>query len=114
MGNPGMSKDDKLRRRGADAAGFTFLEVLVSTVFLTVAIVTMLQCLAHALQMQVASGEQWRRSLEKWNRCQELRSGLEAGEPVSVLPGARSMLQFAVQADAEDSSPAWEVLRAAK
>jgi Tfp pilus assembly protein PilV len=108
-----MSSEVEAAKRHLGDGGFTLVEVIVSTIFLTVAMVAILQCLAHVLQMQVESRKQWTRSLEKWNRCQELRSGLEAGEPVSVLPSARSLFRFVVQADDGDLL-SWEVLRAPK
>ena len=97
------------------ARGFSLLEVLISISFLTIVVVTVLQCMSYCFQLSVQAEEHWRDSLSKWNQSQELRSlQSDLGNQVTVIPAARPMFFVEVSAENEASDRQWGVLRAAK
>ena len=97
------------------SSGFSLLEVLISIVFLTVVIVTVLQSMSYCLKISEEVERQWRDSLLRWNRVQQLRSGQElGGVEVHILPGGRPMFYQEVRTEVENHGEYWGVLRAAK
>ncbi|MBI4444381.1 MAG: prepilin-type N-terminal cleavage/methylation domain-containing protein [Acidobacteria bacterium] len=91
--------------------GFTLLEVLVATVVLTVAAVSLLQSFGIAMQFYNRSNRSWHTSIDKWNLAQQIRThGAQSSEKVPTLEEARPLYRFFIQEDGRT----WEVLRAQK
>ncbi len=59
--------------------GFTLLEVLVAMVVAGIALIAALGLLADCIRFTSRLRDSAESSLERWNRVQELRCGIEAG-----------------------------------
>ncbi len=94
--------------------GFGLIEALVSTLFLTVASLALLQALSVAVQSYALASQQWRAGVDAWNQSRSLRAEPAGNaEALEVLPGGPCIYRFRVQAGA-GRPVSWEVLCASK
>ena len=83
--------------------------------FLTVAAVVLLQGVGLSFQVYSIAQHRWKSAVERWNRVQEIRSGLtEPGRDWHILPQARPLTRITVEDALTDDQASWEVLRAQK
>ena len=95
--------------------GFSLLETLISTVFLTIVAVTILQCMAYCFRISEQAREVWCESLARWNEIQDLRSGVRSiTGAVMILPEARPMFYQEVSPEPEAGRKKWGVLLSGK
>lgn len=92
--------------------GFSLLEVLVALVVAAIALIASVGLLAECVRFSVRLREGAESCLEKWNRVQEIRSDIDAGDsemqwlvPASGYPAVR---QYRV---VDETGRSWEVLR---
>lgn len=91
--------------------GFSLLEVQLSLIILTVAIVALLHAIGVAFRSYSSAHSQWQVTVDLWNRVEQSRAAPGPEEEwIQVLPQARPLYRVVL----EDSSRRWEVLRAQK
>ena len=91
--------------------GFAFLEHLMATTILTVAILALIQTLALTLGNYVIMEKRRQEVLQRWNRCEEARSREPEGERIVPVPDGPSLWRLNVSGAEEENATSWEVLR---
>jgi Tfp pilus assembly protein PilV len=96
-----------LNRDSADR-GYGLLEVLVSLLFLTVAVLSIVQSIAVAASAYSLSQRQWLEAVDRWNQAVQLRAQPPPeGHEVILAPGVPALRRCLLPA--EDAARAWEV-----
>ena len=87
-------------------AGFSLIEVMVALILTVVAMNALLGCLCLILRCHRLCDQEWERTLELWNRSQELRTDprLEESTWFSPSEGCRALKRFEMGPEAN-----WEV-----
>lgn len=101
------------KREGASGeSGLSILEVLITTVVVSIGFTALLQFLLFALRMEIRNEQVFTGAIDQWNRSQEVRSSaLECdGEKVSLGGIEVNLRRFEIERKAEDESRRWEVL----
>ena len=91
--------------------GFAFLEHLIATTILTVAILALIQTLALTLGNYAIMEKRRQEVLQRWNRCEEARSREPEGERIVPVPDGPSLWRLNVSGAEEENATSWEVLR---
>ena len=96
---------------GNREAGFAFLEYLMATMILTVALLSLLQTMALTLGNYTVMDQRRREVVQRWNRTEEARSREPQGVRVVLVPDGPSLWRLNVSGAEDENAPTWEVLR---
>ena len=98
---------------GGDSAekGFAFLEHLMATTILTVAVLALIQTLALTLGNYATMEKRRQEVLQRWNRSEEARSREPQGERTVLVPDGPSLWRLNVSGTEDENASTWEVLR---
>lgn len=95
-------------------SGFSLSEVLVALLILTLASVTLLQCIELSIRQYSLTQKHWKSAVESWNRAEQMRSLTPRGqEKIQILPTARPLYRT-ILSPGTGLATNWEVLIAEK
>jgi prepilin-type N-terminal cleavage/methylation domain-containing protein len=87
--------------------GFSLIEVLVSTVVITIVLVGCLGCLAGLVEVHRRAWRLTELATEKWNDSRQFRDRADGGDEFRPAPGLPPLRRGVVGGD---GSAEWEVL----
>lgn len=95
----------------SNEVGFAFLEYLMATAILTVAVLSLLQTMALTLGSYAIMEKRRQEIVQRWNRSEEARSREPQGERVVLAPDGPLLWRLNVSGTEDENASTWEVLR---